>query len=576
MLDIANVSVPLDAWLPGADTQAFLNRAAARQLGVKPHAIARVELRRRGIDARKKHDVHFVCTLTAALADPQQEARILARIEADPNTLRGVKAHVPYAPLVPPTWPEAASRPVVVGTGPAGLFAALYLAKAGARPLVVERGDCVADRARAVEAFNAGGSLDPASNVQFGEGGAGTFSDGKLSTNTKNPRIAHVLHWFVEAGAPEEILWEAHPHIGSDKLPGVVAAMRQRIIALGGEVRFRTQLVGVHLEGGSLAAVDLQGPGGAIERINADRVVLATGHSARDTFQMLLDAGLVMQPKSFSVGVRIEHLQRDINRSQWGAAADHPALGAAEYKLVEHLKGDDPRNVYSFCMCPGGTVVCAASEEGGVVVNGMSNHARDGRNANAALLVGIDPDDFGYEGPLGGMHFQRDIERAAFELAVKNGGTAYQAPSQTVGSFLGIADSADSPHEQRAREAVCPTYARGTVPSDLHECLPPFVSRSLERAIPRLDRKLHGFANPEAVLTAPETRSSSPVRILRADDYQALLGAGIIGVENKGQTGIYPCGEGPGYAGGIMSAAVDGLKVAEAMVAQARAAAEIR
>ena len=567
MLDIANVNVPLDAWAPGADTRVFLRRAAARHLGMKPGGIAYVELRRRGIDARKKNDVHFVCTLAVELADDAQEARILAEHAADEKAYPGVKAHVPYAPLVPPAWPEGAQRPVVVGTGPAGLFAALYLARAGARPLVVERGDSVEDRTRAVEAFNAGGPLDPASNVQFGEGGAGTFSDGKLSTNTKNPRIAHVLHWFVEAGAPEEILWEAHPHIGSDKLPAVVARMRERIIALGGEVRFRTQLVDARLEAGRLTGVVLRDADGVDALVPANRLLLATGHSARDTFQMLLDRGFVMQPKPFSVGVRIEHRQSAVNKAQWGAAANHPALGAAEYKLVEHLKGDDPRNVYSFCMCPGGTVVCAASEEQGVVVNGMSNHARDGHNANAALLVGITPDDFGYEGPLGGVQFQRDIEQAAYELAVKNGGSPYQAPSQTVGSFLGAGDGDG---------VVEPTYARGTVACDLHECLPPFVSRALEAAIPRLDRKLRGFADPSAVMTAPETRSSSPVRILRADDCQALWGTGIIDQTEAGGTGVYPCGEGPGYAGGITSAAVDGLKVAETLVRQARADAGLQ
>ena len=568
MLEIANVRVPLDAWAPGADAQAFLRRAAARSLGVRVGDIAGVQLRRRGIDARKKADVHFVCTLAVELAHPGDEASFLPRDAGGvlERPIPGVRRHRPYEELEIPAWPADAPRPVVVGMGPAGLFAALYLARAGAHPLVVERGECVENRSRTVAAFNGGAPLDPESNVQFGEGGAGAFSDGKLTTNTKNPLIAHVLHWFVDAGAPDEILWEAHPHIGSDRLPGVVAAMRREIIARGGEVRFGTRLSGVHLRDGRLQAAELADASGTC-RVEARQLVLATGHSARDTFEMMLETGFHMEPKPFSVGVRIEHLQQDANRAQWGSAARHPALAhrAAEYKLVEHLKGGDGRHVYSFCMCPGGTVVCAASEDGGVVVNGMSDFARDGRNANAALLVGVDPADFGGEGPLAGVDFQRRIERDAYNLALRNGGLPHQAPAQTVGSFLG---HVDAPAPDDAAGAVRPTYARGVVPADLHECLPPFVSGALERAIPLLDRKLHGFASDGAVLTAPETRSSSPVRILRTQDLQAVP-VGIINGTQAPCTGIFPCGEGAGYAGGIMSAAVDGIRVAQALARQA-------
>ena len=450
---------------------------------------------------------------------------------------------------------------------------------------MVERGACVEERSAAVAAFEAGGPLDPQANVQFGEGGAGTFSDGKLTTGTKSPQVRHVLETFVRAGAPEEVLWQAKPHIGTDLLPGVVRALRERIVAAGGEVRFHTQLVGLHFEDGLLAAVDLQDVrGGATERLAAQRVVLACGHSARDTFELVRAAGVAMERKPFSVGVRIEHRQRQVDQAQYGGAAQHPALGAADYRLAVHLP--DGRGVYTFCMCPGGTVVAAASEEGGVCTNGMSRFARDGENANSALLVDVRPDDLEGDDVLAGVALQRRLERAAYRAAREAGGAAYAAPAQTVGDFQAGRPGAPS-------RTVRPTYPRGVVWCDLRECLPPFVSDALVAALPLLDAKLRGFADADAVMTGVETRSSSPVRIVRDGQFQARLETSCASGANQGGeaaagsvsdvagapatsgaargSGLYPCGEGAGYAGGIMSAAVDGLRVAEAL---ARAVAE--
>ncbi len=589
MIQASNVPVSLDALLP--ENESLFRREIARTLGVKTSAITEVKLLKRSIDARKKSNVHGVVTVAVELA----EGAALR-----PAKGVAVKAYEPPEPLSIPRIEPTGLRPVVVGAGPAGLFCALYLARAGLRPLVVERGASVGDRVEIVEAFNAGAPLDTCTNIQFGEGGAGTFSDGKLNTGIKSPHIRHVLEAFVEAGAPEDILVDAKPHIGTDLLVDVVRNLRRDIEEAGGEVRFLTRLDGLVLEGGAAdrpgVADAAKGAGGedgeaprvvavrlvdertgATEVVAADCVVLACGHSARDTFQMVRDGGADMARKPFAVGVRIEHPQALVNEAQYGAAASHPALGAADYKLA--VKTADGRGVYSFCMCPGGEVVAAASEEGCLCVNGMSRHARAGANANAALLVEVRPDDLPGDDPLEGVAFQRQLERDAYllgrgmmcngaegvEAAAGSDGIAeesagalmppYTAPAQTVGDFL--AHTAGTPSA-----TVTPTYPRGVAWRDLRGCLPPLVADALAEALPALGRKLHGFADADAVMTAVEARSSSPVRILRDDRFRSNI------------AGLYPCGEGAGYAGGITSAAVDGLRVAEAIVAARLSEAE--
>ncbi|MBR5260122.1 MAG: FAD-dependent oxidoreductase [Eggerthellaceae bacterium] len=554
----------LDAALP--ECERLRNKEIARAMGMKPAAILSARLLKRSVDARKKANVHFVASFEVEVDDalwPGFDGL---------SSMKGVNVSEPkHAPRLDiPNAQErfvasGERRPVVVGTGPAGLFCALYLARAGMAPLVVERGSCVEERAQAIAAFDEGGALDVNTNIQFGEGGAGTFSDGKLNTGTKSPHIRHVLEEFVAAGAPEEILWQAKPHIGTDKLIDVVRNLRLSIIEAGGEVRFNTLMEQICLEGdGSDKCVcgvtlrDLRT--GELSQVPTSRVILACGHSARDTFEMIHGSGFEMQRKPFAVGVRIEHPQDLMNRAQYGDAANHPALGAADYKLAVHTKSG--RGVYTFCMCPGGEVVAAASEEGGVCVNGMSRFARDGRNANSALLVGIEPEDFPGDDVLAGVAFQREIERAAFELGCSSrkgdAGAPYTAPAQTVGDFLSKTSGNPS-------VLVKPTYPRGVAWRDLRKCLPSFVTDAMAEGLSMLDRKLAGFAHPQAVMTGVEARSSSPVRILRGENFQAHAG---VDPSASWTTGLYPCGEGAGYAGGITSAAVDGLRVAEAVVAE--------
>ncbi|MBP3637342.1 MAG: FAD-binding protein [Clostridia bacterium] len=530
MLRLSNLSVPL------SQTDNELLALIARKLKVMAGQIQSITLVKKSIDARDKGDVHFVLTVDAAV---KNEDDVLRRLKS------GVAVKVTPKPAKP--LPPAAFRrpPVVIGAGPAGLFAALTLANAGANPILIERGKPVDQRTQDVSAMMKDGTLDPDSNVQFGEGGAGAFSDGKLTTGIKSPHQRTVLETFVRHGAPDDILFLQKPHIGTDKLKGVVASIRKEIIALGGDVRFETRLTGLILRGQHVEGVTVQHDG-ITEEILTDTVLLAIGHSARDTIQALFQQGVTMVQKPFAMGVRIEHPQMLINRSQYGRFADHPALHAADYKLNVHTP--DGRGVYTFCMCPGGEVIAAASQPGGLVVNGMSYHARDGRNANAALLVGVNPDDFGDDHPLAGFVWQRSIEQAAY----RTGGGDFRAPVQRVEDFLAGRAST------RLGE-VQPTYQPGVTPADLRACLPDFIIRDLQLGITQMDRQLRGFAHPDAVLTGVETRSSSPVRLPRGTDYLA-----------DRMDGLFPVGEGAGYAGGIVSAAVDGIAAAYAALERSR------
>ncbi|MDJ1122194.1 FAD-binding protein [Olsenella sp. YH-ols2217] len=569
MLEVPNIAVHLgriDVTDPASEARE-VRRAAAKRLGLKPRDVNEARVLRRSIDARRGHEVRLIYTAAVSLkGGASAERALLAGLE---RRHREQDAR-PWEETVP-TWPEARpcdARPVVVGAGCAGLFCALALAEAGLRPVLIERGDDVDRRSQHVARFNETGRLDTESNIQFGLGGAGTFSDGKLATGTKSPLHRLVLETFVQAGAPADILVDAKPHVGSDLLPGIVARIVGRIRSLGGEVRFRCRLTGLETAGTGDArrvvgvrvvergespsgrqpniedaAFDIAPGVEREERIAAGGVVLATGHSARDVFELLRDCGAVLERKTFAMGVRIEHLQAQVDECQYGPAAGNPLLGAAPYKLVSRVAGG--RSAYSFCMCPGGEVVAAASEPWGVVTNGMSLSARAGLNANAGLLVNVNPSDLPGEDVLAGVALQRECEQAAYRM----GGGAFRAPAQLVGDFLQRVASSGPGHVQ-------PTYPRGVTWGEVDGCLPGYVTDALRANLPLMAKKLRCFADPEAVLTGVESRSSSPVRVVRGPDGQAPTLAGL-----------FPCGEGAGYAGGIMSAATDGIETARSLVA---------
>ena len=530
MIRITELKLPLD------HTPEALPAAILQRLGIPATDMHGYTLFRRGYDARKKSNIVLIYTLDVEVAN---EAAVLAKFADDPHVVPTPDTAYQYVAQAPAT---LAKRPVVIGMGPCGFMTGLLLAQMGFKPIILERGKIVRQRTKDTWDLWRRNKLHPESNVQFGEGGAGTFSDGKLYSQIKDPKFygRKVLEEFVKAGAPEEIMYVSKPHIGTFRLVKMVENIREKIVELGGEIRFDSKVERLLREDGRVVGLELASG----ERIEADHVVLAVGHSARDTFQMIHDAGVYVEAKPFSIGFRVEHPQTLIDQARFGPNAGNEILGAADYKLVHHCKNG--RAAYSFCMCPGGQVVAATSEPGRVVTNGMSQYSRAERNANAALVVEVKPEDFPGDyrkNPLAGIDFQRQWESAAF---VAGGGT-YEAPAQKIGDFLAGRPS-------KALGNVEPSYQPGVHMTDLAQCVPPYVIEALREAIPAFDRQIKGFAMADAVLTGVETRTSSPIRIKRGQDFQSI-----------NTQGLYPAGEGAGYAGGILSAGVDGIKVAEAV-----------
>ena len=522
MIKLQNLNLPLNY------TDETIKTAAAKRLSCRPDEIKAIQLLKLSLDARKKSDIHYVSSIAAEVSNEQA---LLKTGKCEQYT--------PFSPLTIPT-AHLPKRPVIAGFGPAGIFAALTLARAGANPIVLERGQDVDNRRQKNDLFISSGELDEECNIQFGEGGAGAFSDGKLTTGINSPLIIHILHDLVKHGAPSEILYQAKPHIGTDRLLPTVKSLREEIKSLGGKIIFGAKLTDIAVKGNRLTSVTYEKQNNT-HQIETDDLILAVGHSARDTFKLLLNKGIELTPKPFSIGMRIEHLQADLDRSMYGENAPLHLLPPADYRLAVHL--DNGRGVYTFCMCPGGSVVASSSEKETIVTNGMSYHARDGKNANSAVLVGITPADFPDNTPLGGFALQQKIERAAYSLT----GT-YQAPYTTAAKLLNQTN-------ETAYGKVIPTYRPGVFYCDPHEYLPDYAVSSIKQALPLFAGKISCFADPEAVLTGPETRSSSPVRLTRNDTLQSVS-----------LKGLYPCGEGAGYAGGIMSAAVDGIKCAMAIL----------
>ncbi len=534
MLRITEIKLPLTSATNKGHTDSEIKAALIKKLAINATDLIEFSIFKRGVDARKANAILLVYSLDVSI---NGEAKLLAKFSKDPHVKPTPDTSYKFVANAPST---LKSRPVIVGLGPAGLFAALILAQSGFKPIVVERGKAVRERTKDTFNFWRKSELNPESNVQFGEGGAGTFSDGKLYSQIKDPKHygRKVLQEFVKAGAPPEILYVSHPHIGTFRLVGMVEEMRKTIESLGGEIRFESRVEDIEIENGEVQGVMLQ----TGERIATNHLVLAVGHSARDTFEMIYKKGIYIEAKPFSIGFRIEHPQSLIDHARHGANAQHPILGAADYKLVHHASNG--RSVYSFCMCPGGTVVAAASEEGRVVTNGMSQYSRNERNANAGIVVGITPEvDFPGH-PLAGMELQRKLESQAYVL----GGSNYSAPGQLIGDFL-----ANKPSTQFGE--VTPSYTPGVHLTNLNKVLPEFAISAIREAIPAFAKQIKGFDLADGILTGVETRTSSPIRIKRDDE----------NLQSINTKGLYPCGEGAGYAGGILSAGVDGIKVAEAV-----------